>query len=142
LYMIVVWFKKKKNRYFSDWYLFNLATSIYSPITLCRSWLCGISGVISRVRARAEFSLGTRYQQESPKADAPLIWSRETEAQAVKSSTTLDSDSLRKIPREKFGTKIILSIARTQKRRFWQTVFCVEIVGRWRCGSRYRASES
>jgi hypothetical protein len=41
-----------------------------------------------------------------PSKYTPLIPMPETEAHAVKSSTTLDSDSLRKIPREKFHTKI------------------------------------
>ena len=53
---------------------------------------------VSRDDIKGASSLG-------PKEDTPLISSRETEAQAVKTSTTLGSESLRKILREKLRVR-------------------------------------
>jgi hypothetical protein len=82
--------------------------------------------VISRVRAR-NFPFGNRYLVDVLTACASvplgklrgsLPWDPlETEAQAVKTSTTLDSDSQRKIPREKFRTKINIPRARGNVRQ-------------------------
>ena len=52
-----------------------------------------------------------------PKEDFLEVSRRGTEAQASKSAATLDSDSLRKIPREKFRTKINTPRARENVRR-------------------------
>ena len=73
-------------------------------IALCRSYLCGISGVISRVRARGIFLRRSLSKVVDVLTACASVPRRETEAQAVKTSTTLDSDSVRKIPREKFRT--------------------------------------
>jgi hypothetical protein len=45
------------------------------------------------------------FARARPKEDSPLISHWETEAQAIKTSTTLDSDFPMKIPREKFRTQ-------------------------------------
>ena len=52
-----------------------------------------------------------------PNEDFLKGWTLETEAQASKSAATLDSDPLRKIPREKFRTKINTPRARENVRR-------------------------
>ena len=58
-----------------------------------------------------------RSRSTRPKEDAPLISSRETEWHGSKTSTTLDIESRRKIPREKFRTKINTPRARENVRR-------------------------
>ena len=88
-------------------------TSVTTPSCHTFSRARGIF-IFVRNFSRGIFAMGFGL---GPKADAPLISSRETKWQAVKTSTTLDSDSRRKIPREKFHTKINTPRARENVRQ-------------------------